>query len=807
MSIIIKISKFFCFLSFICATLLNAQTTETFNFTGGNQFWIVPGGVFSIDVEVIGAAGKYNVQNGGVPGKGGKVTATIPVIPGEVLQINVGGGDGSSNLGGYNGGGNAGVADCPASAGGGGGGMSDIRRSPYLFDATHVLAVAGGGGGAGGNRNVTCGPGSGGGAGAGWFGGGGGGGYDGTGGGGGTSSAGGIGGVGSFGGGNGVDGSLGTGGAGGTAPANNQAGSNTGAAGGNGGSTTGAAGATGCCGIWVGGGGGGGSSFTIAGATNIIHMQGVQSGNGLVKITYTIACPCSDGSQNGSFETSCAANNGIIFSSTFYGWTSNDAFEIWGNGREGVPAYHLSNFIEINANFPSTIHQDISTCPGVNYYWQAAHRGRLGTQTAVYEVGPVGGPYVTLATMTDGTNWQLYSGNYVIPSGQTTTRIRIRGVNGGSVGNFVDAVGFVPSISCLNMDVDGDGFSPAFGDCNDNNSNVKPCATEICNAIDDDCDGMIDGIDNNFISTDPNDPSYYDVVLPTVTCPADVNYITPNGNCGPISSSSISLGTATAMDNCIVIISLTNNAPSNYPLGNTTVKWTATDKKGNKGTCNQKVTIVPYSCGVPVQVYHTDTTTSSAKIKWKVGTCNTDYQLRIRVELSPGMWGSWSSWTNYNGGVNLEHLFSSLNDNSYYNYQIRSKCGSPTNSTVVNGWFHTLDGGALRKAEDDIVYGSHKLENYQSLPTGNGELTNVSIKTIPNPAKDFVNIVLDGFDKANKTLSMMDLLGKQVFRIQVPANENELEMDLIRLNLANGAYIIHVDDGVNRKTIQVGVQR
>ncbi|MEZ4939657.1 MAG: HYR domain-containing protein [Saprospiraceae bacterium] len=41
----------------------------------------------------------------------------------------------------------------------------------------------------------------------------------------------------------------------------------------------------------------------------------------------------------------------------------------------------------------------------------------------------------------------------------------------------------------------------------------------------------------------------------------------------------------------LVGLALTNNAPSTYPIGNTTVTWTATDAAGNTETCQQTVTV------------------------------------------------------------------------------------------------------------------------------------------------------------------------------------------------------------------------
>lgn len=73
---------------------------------------------------------------------------------------------------------------------------------------------------------------------------------------------------------------------------------------------------------------------------------------------------------------------------------------------------------------------------------------------------------------------------------------------------------------------------------------------------------------------------------PTITCPADKTAeIEENEN-----STTIDLGTPTANDN-VGIESVLNNAPNTFPVGNTTVTWTATDKSGNTATCEQTVMV------------------------------------------------------------------------------------------------------------------------------------------------------------------------------------------------------------------------
>lgn len=128
-------------------TLKYTGGKQSFKYTGGEQFFKVPAGVTSIDVDARGAAGAAKEQSYRAhPGRGGDVTATIPVQPGKTLAVFVGG-EGSGLTGGFNGGGSSPYAS-GCTRGSGGGGASDVRAGgDKLKDR---ILVAGGGGGMGG---------------------------------------------------------------------------------------------------------------------------------------------------------------------------------------------------------------------------------------------------------------------------------------------------------------------------------------------------------------------------------------------------------------------------------------------------------------------------------------------------------------------------------------------------------------------------------------------------------------------------------------------------------------------------------
>jgi hypothetical protein len=266
-----------------------------FGYTGKKQTFKVPSGVTHIRVIAVGGDG-----GGSVVGRGGRVSAVIPVTPSETLAIYVGGA-GTSSGGGFNGGGPL----APQTGGYGGGGASDVRGDGDALKDRVV--VAGGGGaqgamsygdgrydGAGGKGGAqtgspgktgcckprhNSGPGPGGGGGTG-----------------GTQHAGGSGGNPYVGGKpGGESGRLGSGGAGGsgcdypTGKSSSGGGPSGGGGGGGGGGFYGGGGGGGgffygCCGSSGGGGGGGGSSYAESSASNVHFWQGWKQGQSGVVI-------------------------------------------------------------------------------------------------------------------------------------------------------------------------------------------------------------------------------------------------------------------------------------------------------------------------------------------------------------------------------------------------------------------------------------------------------------------------------------------------------------------------------------------
>ncbi len=130
-----------------------AQPEEaTFNFTGGQQSFVVPPGVNTINIQAWGAQGA-DASVVGLGGLGGFAQGNLTVTPGQTLEIFVGGqgtpvDDQNFGGGGFNGGGDARGGNNIGNERGGGGGASDVRAGGTEF-SQRVIVAAGGGGASG----------------------------------------------------------------------------------------------------------------------------------------------------------------------------------------------------------------------------------------------------------------------------------------------------------------------------------------------------------------------------------------------------------------------------------------------------------------------------------------------------------------------------------------------------------------------------------------------------------------------------------------------------------------------------------
>ncbi len=120
--------------------------------------------------------------------------------------------------------------------------------------------------------------------------------------------------------------------------------------------------------------------------------------------------------------------------------------------------------------------------------------------------------------------------------------------------------------------------------------------------------------------------SITDTADPTVTAPPDI----PDAEC-TAGGTAVAVGSATATDQCDSSLSITNDAPALFPLGPTTVTWTATDDSGNDDTDTQLVTVVdttpPAFTAVPGDI--TTTTCGSFSIGTATATDGCDTSVTV----------------------------------------------------------------------------------------------------------------------------------------------------------------------------------
>ena len=241
------------------------------------------------------------------------------------------------------------------------------------------------------------------------------------------------------------------------------------------------------------------------------------------------------------------------------------------------------------------------------------------------------------------------------------------------------------------------------------------------------------------VSSDTQTVTVIDDVNPTITAPTSVDVFT-NNECTAIN---ISLGSATTSDNCSVS-SVTNDAPTAYEVGETTVTWTVTDASGNTATATQTVTL-------------TDDTNPTVLCNDLTLTLEEGIAVISAVDLDDGSFDEC-------GEVEL-----SINQTEFDES-------------------HIGDNIVVLTVTDE--YGnSSSCETTVTVEAGMGIEDNIlaNIYLYPNPTSDLVFI--GGVDSELSAI-VYDLLGKQVMRKNII---KKIDISI----LEKGVYFVKLSNGIN----------
>ena len=204
---------------------------------------------------------------------------------------------------------------------------------------------------------------------------------------------------------------------------------------------------------------------------------------------------------NGGFEEPYFGGYGynLVNEASVPGWETtapDNLMEFWYGGFI-KPPYEGNQLVELNANYASTLYQDVPTTYGDVYIYAFSHRGRSGPDTMRFSLSGI-----EVRTVTDGAGaWGRYGGVIAIVDAVTSFQFEAISATGGggSYGNLLDAISFTPA---CDLDTDGDGLPDAL-DVDEDNDGV-PDASDVCPAEDDALD--LDGDTLCSLDTCPLDP-------------------------------------------------------------------------------------------------------------------------------------------------------------------------------------------------------------------------------------------------------------------------------------------------------------
>ncbi|MCS6916690.1 MAG: MopE-related protein, partial [Chitinophagales bacterium] len=393
-----------------------------------------------------------------------------------------------------------------------------------------------------------------------------------------------------------------------------------------------------------------------------------------------------------------------------------------------------------------------------------------------------------------------------------------------------DADPSVSGTSTWYADADGDGYGDASmstmacvapsgyvadnTDCNDGDAAINPGAAEVCNGIDDDCDGTADdGLTFTTYYVDADGDGYGDASDPGVSLCADpgAGYSTNNTDCNDgdpaVNPGAVDVCSNGVDDNCDgnvdendVTVSLSPAGPITACHG-TPVSLTAT--ASGSGTMSyiwyRGLNVIPETSSS-----HTTTKKGTFWVVATNGLCSgvSNFVNISRIPSPP------ANITNLSGTNELCTSITLKANGTAYTYEW-FKDGV---STGVTSKFYTVTATGNYTVKVTNSNGCTKESAVESIvpcPVRSTLVADASFSLYPNPT-DGNQVFLSGRMGSDEpvTITVSTLLGQEVLRVVVNSEGGLLQTTLsLPADLASGTYVVKLVSGSSTITRNLVVQR